>query len=263
MKKLLFLFIVTSIIQSCKESKKDFTSVKWVQFDLDNRGEIISKGDTIAIEYYSEGILLRKVTYDSADHKRRIKKEAEYNSHGKETAYSFQIDNTLADRTEILRDTNGNIVKLKMYDLRPGSDTSTLIYKNSYKADTIVLKSEVWDKEFNSLKMILEYDYDSNNRLTAMRTFMIVDTTKTLQSREKYEYDLHGNKTQEIVENPIASTVVKKVYKYDLGNNLLSESLFDGERLVYNIKYSYENGLKKEAIQVRGLEKNKIKFIYE
>jgi hypothetical protein len=262
MKKMLFLLLTISILQSCKKTKRSFSIVKYVEFSLNEKGEPIGYGDTVAIEYYSKGVLKKKIMYDSVYGKRRTKKEVEYSSNGKEATYSFEIEHTLANKTEIERDSNGNIAMMKMYELN-STDTSILLYKNMYKKGNFILQSEVWDNTSNSLKMVLDYEYDSNDRIISMRTLTVTDAARVLQSVEKYAYDSKGNKVQEIVENPVEGSVRKRVYKYGSENNILNEALFDGAQLVYEITYCYEGGMKKEAVYTSGLKKKKIIFKYE
>ncbi|HYF31696.1 MAG TPA: hypothetical protein VD993_11315 [Chitinophagaceae bacterium] len=250
------------ILFSCNDSAEEFSIVGQVQFALDEKGKIHGEGDTIQEDKYLGGVLHSKTFYDSTEDGRRVIKTFYYDSSGKDSVYLFTIPLTRSARTELIRDKFGNIVEMRILESSSPAVYS-LKYINILNADSQAISSRVQDSS-GKLVYIQEYSYDSNKRLNEMKTYVLQDTSKVLQSIDTDIYDGKGSKVESMKVDMVSGDSTKREYVYDSRRRLSQERYFKNSSLVHEVSYDYEDNRKKTAIMDYPSLKKKyqIRFYY-
>lgn len=218
----------------------------------------------MAVEYFNgKGILIKKIIRDSTGGE-TIEKTLLFDSNGKEITSIVKYGNLSSNRTDGVRDRSGNLVELKSYELNSNADTTTDIFLYQFNKDSTIVYSQAVDKEDNSRKVFYEELFDNKKRLL-QQTIKIPSGAKFVtESIDKYSYDERGNKVSHIRQNLVDNITSRIIYVYDAGDNLIKESYFKNDSLVYEIDYKYEGVRKKEAVKRKLIEgkRSKMLFVY-
>jgi hypothetical protein len=229
----LYLFILFLGLTHCKG--QTYTRIISLVSELDEKGEIKGKADTLAIEYLdTNGNVFKKVaTRHTGD--RVFIKTTLYNPKGKIIGYVSNYNNSIISKDDLTRDTNGFIVMSKMYELN-SKDTLYFDFLNFYDNASLVLQS----------RMI--------NRMDS-----------SVVGKYLTRYDQNKNIVEDIEVDSLDKELTKNVYEYSKTNQLLKQSYFKKGTLISFTNYFYEGKKKLEAIQIRLPDSSKVKllFVYE
>lgn len=211
------------------------TKIISLVYNLDKRGEIEGKGDTLAIEYLdANGKIFQKVATKRTDDRVFIKTTL-YNSKGKIMGYVSKYNNSIISKTDLTRDINGFIIYSKAYESN-SNDTSYFDFLNIYDNASHILRSTMINRMDSSVvgKYLTRYDENKN----------IVEDT---------ELDSLNNE------------ITKNIYEYSQTGQLLKQSYFEKEALISFTKYLFSGKKKLEAIQTHLSDTSKVKllFVYE
>ena len=228
-----YLFILLLGFTSCKD--QTYTKIVSLVYQLDERGEIKGKTDTLAIEYLdANGNVFQKVATRRTGDKVFIKTTL-YNSNGKIIGYVSNYNNSIISKNDLTRDVNGFIVTSKMYELN-SIDTSYFDFLNIYDNASLILRSSMINRIDSSVtgKYLTRYDQKKN----------IVEDT---------ELDSLNNE------------ITKYIYEYSETGQMLKQSYFEKGTLISFTKYLYKGKKKLEAIQTCLSDTSKVKllFVYE
>ena len=228
-----YLFFLLLSFTHCKGQA--YTKIVSLVYNLDKRGEIEGKGDTLAIEYLdANGNVFQKVTTRRTDDRIFIKTTL-YNSKGKIMGYMSNYNNSIISKNDLARDVNDFIISSKAYELN-SNDTSYFDFLNIYDNASLILRSTMISRIDNSVvgKYLTRFDQNKN----------IVEDT---------ELDSLNNE------------ITKNIYEYSEAGQLLKQSYFEKRTLISFTKYLYEGKKKLEAIQTRLSDSSKVKllFVYE
>jgi len=229
-----YLFFLLLSFTHCKGQTN--TKIISLFYNLDKRGEIEGKGDTLAIEYLdANGNVFQKVTTRRIDDRVFVKTTL-YNSEGKIMGYVSNYNNSIISKNDLTRDVNDFIIFSKAYESN-SNDTSYFDFLNIYDNASHILRSTMINRMDSSVvgKYLTRYD-ESNNKIV-----------------EDTELDSLNNE------------ITKNIYEYSQTGQLLKQSYFEKEALISFTKYLYEGKKKLEAIQTHlsDTSKVKVRFLYE
>jgi hypothetical protein len=198
------------------------------------------------VEEYRNDKLVHETIFEKSG-KRKVQKDNFYDNKGQECAKEFRFIGTdYGNHTDMYWDSSGNIVKLKIYDFHPGSDTSYTVCVNELNRDSTVKQAKIFFDD--KLISIIEYTYFSKKLVAEIKTYSCISDSFLLESIEKYTYDNNENKLTYNNENVTEKVNLKKTYSYDRSNKLTGEAKYKNGQLQYSTEYFYKDGLKNYAI---------------